>query len=709
MSTQLPNDNSNVSRSSPTLANRLAAAHRRRFVGRQEEKELFKSAFTDSGSPFVLLHIYGPGGVGKTTLLREFASLAKDNSATPIQLDARNIDPSPEGFLFALRLGLGLSEIGSPLETINQLDNKVVLMVDTYETLTPLDGWLRESFLPQLPEKALVVFAGRNPLSISWRSDPGWCELIYSISLRNLRPEESRDFLDKRGIPETQHIQALEFTHGHPLALSLVADVLENQDVNQQTSFESESGLDIVRNLLERFIQQVPSPIHRQALEACALVRVATEALLARALALEEAHEFFEWLRSLSFVESGPLGIFPHDLARDALDADLRWRNPDRYKELHERLRNYYNEKVMATSGMEQQRVLFDDVYLHRHNPMVKPFLEWGEYGSVFAELATEADHPTLLAMIEQHEGVESAKLAAYWLERQPEGLTVYRGVEKEPEGLLFTLHLDKLVPADIEADPATKAAMSFTQRYGPPRAGENILMFRFWMARKDYQGVSPAQSVIFLNAVQNYFNHPKLAWSFFPCADSEFWLPALHYMDINYSPEASFEVGSKTYSVFTHDWRAVTVPAWLELLGKRELATDLKPENLEKKLIPLVVLSEPEFKEAVRQALRSFTNLTKLEKSPLLQSRLIAEDHQDKPNAKLLKGLIEDALEALKTNPKEEKSYRALLRTYVEPAPSQEVAAELLGLPFSTYRRHLNRGIEQIIIWLWQRELTGE
>jgi hypothetical protein len=46
--------------------------------------------------------------------------------------------------------------------------------------------------------------------------------------------------------------------------------------------------------------------------------------------------------------------------------------------------------------------------------------------------------------------------------------------------------------------------------------------------------------------------------------------------------------------------------------------------------------------------------------------------------------------------------------RTFLRPAPTQERAAELLGLPFSTYRRHRNRGVERIVAWLWQRELYG-
>jgi hypothetical protein len=37
-----------------------------------------------------------------------------------------------------------------------------------------------------------------------------------------------------------------------------------------------------------------------------------------------------------------------------------------------------------------------------------------------------------------------------------------------------------------------------------------------------------------------------------------------------------------------------------------------------------------------------------------------------------------------------------------------QEAAAERLGLPFSTYRRHLTTGVERVTGWLWQRELHG-
>jgi hypothetical protein len=72
-----------------------------------------------------------------------------------------------------------------------------------------------------------------------------------------------------------------------------------------------------------------------------------------------------------------------------------------------------------------------------------------------------------------------------------------------------------------------------------------------------------------------------------------------------------------------------------------------------------------------------------------------------------LLKGMLHEAIEALQATPRQARAYRVLVRTYVQPAPSQEKAAELLDLPFSTYRRHLAEGIAHVARALWLQE-TG-
>jgi len=281
------------------LADRLAAARRARFVGRVGELELFRSALPARDAPFAVLHLHGPGGVGKTALLGEYARVAAEHDLPVVALDGRGIDPSPAGFLSALGSALGLAPDMPPLEGLARRPPGV-LLVDTYEALTPLDGWLRETFLPELPGETLVVIAGRNPPASAWRTEPGWRDLVRVVSLRNLRPDESRAYLRRRGVPEEHHAAALDATHGHPLALSLVADVLAHDASSPMVSLAQER--DVVRVLLERFAQGAPSDRHRRALEACAHMRVTTESLLVEALdvAEGEAHEVFAWLCDLS-------------------------------------------------------------------------------------------------------------------------------------------------------------------------------------------------------------------------------------------------------------------------------------------------------------------------------------------------------------------------------------------------------------------------
>ena len=91
----------------------------------------------------------------------------------------------------------------------------------------------------------------------------------------------------------------------------------------------------VVETLLAQLVGEVPSREHRRTLEVCALVELTTEDVVRRVVG-EHAAELFEWLRSLPFVESGPRGLYPHDVVRDALVADLRWRDPEGFEALHQ-------------------------------------------------------------------------------------------------------------------------------------------------------------------------------------------------------------------------------------------------------------------------------------------------------------------------------------------------------------------------------------
>jgi hypothetical protein len=69
------------------------------------------------------------------------------------------------------------------------------------------------------------------------------------------------------------------------------------------------------------------------------------------------------------------------------------------------------------------------------------------------------------------------------------------------------------------------------------------------------------------------------------------------------------------------------------------------------------------------------------------------------------LRAVLIEAAELLHGHPRDEKLFRAVDRTYLRPAPTQERAAELLGLPFSTYRRHRRDGLDRIVETLWVGE----
>ena len=147
---------------------------------------------------------------------------------------------------------------------------------------------------------------------------------------------------------------------------------------------------------------------------------------------------------------------------------------------------------------------------------------------------------------------------------------------------------------------------------------------------------------------------------------------------------------------------------ALLELVTERALAQDASPAPPPAEP-PLLVLSQPEFDDSVRQALRDLRRPDLLARNPLLRTRLVRDRAgTEEPGAATLEALVCAAVETLREHPRDDKLWRAVERTYVRPATTQERAAAALGLPFSTYRRHLTQGVDRVVAWLWDQEVYG-
>lgn len=703
------------------LTERLKAARRAVFVGRERERKRFAEVLSGETAPGVFW-LYGPGGVGKSTLLREWAECARELKLPVFLLDGRNIEPSPEAFLLALSAATSVpvsdgATRDSIFEALQQYfeakTRRIVVLVDTVEFLAPLEAWWREEFLPALPDNVFLILAGRNAPDAAWNSDPGWRELVHVQALRNLGEAEATDYLNRRRVPAAQHNSILQFTHGHPLALSLVADVFAQRKANGadeiSLTFTPEDAPEVVRTLLNQLVEGEPSAERRAALEACALVRLTTEDLLSVLLG-EDAHRAFVWLRSLSFIETARQGLFPHDMAREVLSADLRWRNPGQHRLIHDRARTFYSARFQESGPQEQQNILMDYIFLHRHNPMVRPFLDWRENNSLVAGPLRAEEQAEIISIVKKHEGKQSALWAQHWLGAQPQNVTVMRDSQGRLAAFMMQVSLPQTSADDRKRDPAVKAAWNYLESHAPLRSGEEATILRFWMARDSYQDISPAQSLIFVNAVRHNLTTPNLAFTFFPCAAPEFYEPLFNYANSTRLPEAAFTVGGRDYGVFGHDWRALPPMEWLNLLGEREVNS--APQYNAAVAPPLDVLTQEVFATAVREALRDWHKPQDLRKNPLLRTRLVVNragrNSSDEERVAALQSLIREACESMRNARREGKFLRALYHGYIKPAPTQERAAEAMGVPFSTYRRHLKSGLDFVADFLWKREIGG-
>ena len=103
-------------------------------------------------------------------------------------------------------------------------------------------------------------------------------------------------------------------------------------------------------------------------------MRHVTEPLLASLIDASKARSLFRWLAKLSFMEMGLVASTPHDLARDVLFGDLKWRNSARLAELIEGASAYFAAGFRET-GRGTDLALADDLlFLHSHHPVIGAF-----------------------------------------------------------------------------------------------------------------------------------------------------------------------------------------------------------------------------------------------------------------------------------------------------------------------------------------------
>jgi hypothetical protein len=193
------------------------------FVGRTGEMATLFQCL-EGESPLVM-HIHGIGGVGKSALVQAFSAQAQVQGVTVVILDSPLIEPTERGFL--QELGNALGGVSPTMEDVvnrmESIDSRMFLVIETYELFRLMDTWLRQVFVPSLPENVRVILVGREPPTPGWLTAPEWQGLFSSIALGPLSKKEALELLLRAGISEKNSQRINRFARGHPLTLKLAA------------------------------------------------------------------------------------------------------------------------------------------------------------------------------------------------------------------------------------------------------------------------------------------------------------------------------------------------------------------------------------------------------------------------------------------------------------------------------------------------------
>ncbi|GAA1477334.1 ATP-binding protein [Nocardioides aestuarii] len=677
-----------------TVAGRLSAARRRALVGRDAELARVRDFL--AGDERVLLHVHGPGGVGKTTLLRAAECEAEDDGRVTRWVDAGALPPSLDALVAAVG---GLSP-----------DPGTVLLLDRAEALGAHEPWLWDRYLPSLPEGCHVVVGSRRPPPPERWRDPGWRSLISVLPLRNLPARDAEALLRIRGVPDDVDVEdVVRSTHGHPLALAIAAD--EYAERGEVAGGPLRPGVlvdhpDAAARLLATFVDDVVDPHQRRALHVCGHSRRVDRALLASVLEVsdESADELLAWLRARPYSESHPDGLAVHDLVRDALDRDLRWRDRDEFSLLHRRIRDVVVERMARATGSAHASAAADLLFLHRGNPDAATLYAFEDLGTLADRPAASAqDREAVVAAFTGADGPERGAAVAGWLGHQPEAGHLVVAPGGRVVGGVVTAELTDPGPTP---DPAAGVVLAELRRRRPPEPGEQTLLHVIADAEDPDRlgGFSDAVAALSLRV----WARPDLGWVTLASTHGATWIPIWGY--IGFEPLVDIPLADgRVLTAWARDFGRSGYAEWLDALTESELATG---GTAPPPVASPVALARDDFGEAVRDALRDHARPARLRSSPLLTSRLArprsGEDPATVDPVARLREAVSAGVAAVGRQPRGDSPARVLDRTYLRPAASQELAAEVLDLPFGTYRRHLRAGVEALVEVLWDWELHG-
>jgi hypothetical protein len=666
-----------------TLGQLLAELDASLFVGREAEVATFAAWLVATNAAPGLLHVWGPGGVGKSALLRAFRRRAIETGRPWLLVDGRDLPPTPEGLLDALG--------GGPLErVVAQLNaTEPLLLFDTFEALGDLTHFLQHEFLPRLATSVKVVLAGRDMLGLAWDN---WRQLVRPLELRTLAPEGARTYLRRRGIGDVRLVDQIQHaTRGHPLALSLAADLVQQTGVRDLA--QAPEWRRTVRWLIERLLQDIPEPV-RVLLEASAVVRHFDEATLAAIAGHDDIGAAFDRVCGLSIVRSAEHGLRLHDDVRQILLEDLRWRHPERFRELRLRALEYYANRVRSAMPVEREWLLaerlalwenaFVQTLLFTEEPEGRVFLDWGRAEDRVAVIGIWThwlDNWLSARMKLDYDRVADRRLLERVLDLPSTWLRVARDRDGRATGFGTAIPITEASQRVMLDHPGLAPVITASRaRFPVPAQVDNSNEYIFFhLAHTDSEPIATQQALI--RNVFGLFARGGIYVVWTPIPEYQALFASLGF-ELLPDARSWFWGPDQASDAFVLDLTRVGVEPWIAaIVGGRPPPRTVVPMDMER---------------ALHSALPHWHDDSRLGASAL--AALFGTTSADQVRA-----TVAGAMETRRahTTPQVALSYRALQLAYLTRAASHERVAEELAVSRSTLYRLLRRAVSDLALTL--------